>query len=229
MSTRPYTQPARDGRTRRPRPGAIVLCAACVLAWAFPSGAEPQWVGSWATGLVAFDPPPAETRAAALGPRTPPRVADRTLRQIVRVSIGGGRVRVALSNRFGTDPVEIGGGHLARWRRGSPLGPGAPLAFAGAAGVTLAPGETRVSDPVALDVLPLSELAVDLYLPGDTWGSTSPATGHATGLTTNYLSPPGDHSGVGELEATATFEQWLFLARIDVETETAPGAVVDAG
>ena len=50
-----------------------------------------------------------------------------------------------------------------------------------------------LSDPVALEVAPLGDLVVDLHLPGDTWGSTSPATMHITGLSTTYVSAPGNH------------------------------------
>ena len=38
---------------------------------------------------------------------------NQTLRQIVRVSLGGRRARVVVSNAFGTVPLTIGGAHLA--------------------------------------------------------------------------------------------------------------------
>ena len=40
-------------------------------------------------------------------------ISNQTVRQIVRVSVGGDRLRVVLSNAFGTSPVEIGAAHVA--------------------------------------------------------------------------------------------------------------------
>ena len=38
---------------------------------------------------------------------------NQTLRQVVRASVGGSRVRVVLSNAFGTAPLTIGAAHIA--------------------------------------------------------------------------------------------------------------------
>ena len=43
----------------------------------------------------------------------PSTISNQTIRQVVRVSIGGERLRVVLSNAFGTAPVEIGAAHVA--------------------------------------------------------------------------------------------------------------------
>ena len=96
--------------------------------------------------------------------------------------------------------------------------------------VTIQTGSTVLSDPVALDVAPLSDLAIDLYLPGDSWGSTSPATMHSTGLTTSYLSATGNHSGGGgSSTSTSRRRNGFYLSRVDVWTPTAPGAIVTMG
>ena len=86
-----------------------------------------------------------------------------------------------------------------------------------------------LSDPIALAVTPLSDLVIDLYLPGDTWGSTSPATRHITGLSTTYVSAPGNHVGAGQFDDERDTQQWFYLSRVDVWTETAPGAIVAMG
>ena len=74
------------------------------------------------------------TRADSLGrergaPRPPRRgpdevakaVHDQTLREIVRVTIGGDTVRVRLSNAFGPEPVEIGSAHVALRESGAAI------------------------------------------------------------------------------------------------------------
>jgi len=57
-----------------------------------------QWVGTWATS-------PQATNAVTFN--------NQTLRMIVRVSLGGKRVRVRFSNAYGTQPLVIGAARIA--------------------------------------------------------------------------------------------------------------------
>ena len=205
----------------------IALAAAPAVA-----AAQGRWVGTWATGPLALDPPAAEARteaAAAPEPGAPVRLRNQTIRQFVRTSIGGSQARVALTNLFGTEPLEVGAAHVARRGAGAAIAGGAHLTFRGHPTVTIQAGSTVLSDPVALDVAPLGDLAIDLYLPGDSWGSTSPATVHSTGLTTSYLSASGNRSGAERFDVDVTTPQWFYLSRVDVWTPTAPGAIVTMG
>src|SRR5690349_4459610 len=91
---------------------AVAAVAASILQVAFAavaaqSGGE-GWVATWAVadvGRPQTPPPP-----AAGGQRPAPfrQFDHQTLRQVVRVSLGGSRVRVVLSNVFGTTPIAIG-------------------------------------------------------------------------------------------------------------------------
>ena len=205
----------------------IALAAAPAVA-----AAQGRWVGTWATGPLALDPPAAEARtgaAAAPEPGAPVRLRNQTIRQFVRTSIGGSQARVALTNLFGTEPLAVGAAHVARRAAGAAIAGGAHLTFRGHPSVTIQAGSTVLSDPVALDVAPLGDLAIDLYLPGDSWGSTSPATVHSTGLTTSYLSASGNRSGAERFDVDVTTPQWFYLSRVDVWTPTAPGAIVTMG
>ena len=206
----------------------LAAVAAVFLVTPTVSAAQGRWVGTWATGPVAVEPPPPEAQAAP-APRTPVRVQNRTIRQVVRTSIGGSPVRVTLTNRFGTEPLEVGAAHLAGRTEDAAIGMGAHLTFGGHPSVTIEAGSTVLSDPVALAVVPLSDLVIDLYVPGDTWGSTSPATMHVTGLSTTYVSAPGNHVGARQFDDERDTPQWFYLSRVDVWTETAPGAIVAMG
>jgi lysophospholipase L1-like esterase len=110
---------------------------------------------------------------------------DQTVRQTLRPAGGGEALRVHLSNRYGTTPLDIGGAHLARRVEGSAIDPttDVTLLFAGAETVTVPPGEEVVSDPVEGPVTAGEELALSLYLPGDTGLTTYSAipydVGHA--------------------------------------------------
>jgi lysophospholipase L1-like esterase len=210
---------------------ALVATSAASIAQA-QAGGSPRWIGTWSTGLLAaLPPPPSSPAPAASAPfPSPPRVANQTLRQIVRVSAGGTRVRVALTNRFGTRPLRIDAAHVARRAKDSALdGSGAPLTFGGRPSVTIEAGSLVLSDPAPVPVRPLSDVVVDLFLPDDIWAAGSPATYHASALTTSYLSKTGNHAGVARLPVESTFQQWLFLARVEVSTSTASGAVATMG
>ncbi|WP_369033119.1 GDSL-type esterase/lipase family protein [Streptomyces adonidis] len=110
---------------------------------------------------------------------------DQTVRQTLHPAGGGEALRIRLSNRYGTTPLEIGGAHLARRTEGSGTAPGTDITvlFGGAESVTIPPGEEIVSDPVERAVTAGEELALSLYLPGDTGLSTYAAipydVGHA--------------------------------------------------
>ena len=213
---------------------ALALAAVATVMLAAPavSAAQGRWVGTWAAGPLAIDPPPPEVQAEEVpmpAPRTPVRVRNQTIRQVVRTSIGGSQVRVAVTNLFGTEPLEIGAAHVAERADGSTIAGGAHLTFGGHPTVTIEAGSTVLSEPVALAVAPLSDLVIDLHLPGDTWGSTSPATAHLTGLSTTYVSAPGNHVGTEQFDDVRDTQQWFYLSRVDVWTETAPGAIVAMG
>src|ERR1700748_1180495 len=95
-------------------------------------------------------------------PAPPLQVAGQPRRRLVRVSLGGERVRVRLSNAHGTTPLVIGAAHLAFSRAAAAIVTGSDraLTFGGAAGVTIAPGALVVSDALPLPVAASSDLVV---------------------------------------------------------------------
>lgn len=215
---------------RPPAIAAVALAAACMAAAPAPAAAqeEARWVGTWATGPVSL---PASAADGVGQDDPPPRIAGRTVRQVVRASIGGSRVRVLLSNQYGTEPLEIGAAHVALHAAGGAIDAvsGRPLTFDGEPSAAIARGAVLLTDPVDLALPPLSDLAIDLYLPDDASDPPSPATTHRNGLSTTYLSRPGDHAGAAELPVDSTVESWFFLARVEVATRTARGAIVTLG
>jgi len=89
-------------------------------------------------------------------------ISNQTIRQVVHVSLGGDRLRVVLSNAFGTAPVNIGAAHVALRDRDSMVKAGSvkPLTFNGSTTGRILPGATVVSDVVELAVPPVSDLVV---------------------------------------------------------------------
>src|SRR5579862_7056397 len=119
---------------------------------------------------------------------------NQTLRQIVHTSLAGERVRVVFSNAFGTAPLAVGAAHIALREKDSAIVAKSDraLTFGGSPSVNIPAGATVVSDAVALNLPAFADVAVDLYLPGDTAASPSPLTTHGGALQTNYISASGN-------------------------------------
>jgi lysophospholipase L1-like esterase len=213
---------------------ALVAVGAAVPALS-QQGAGERWVATWATALVsrplpgAGGPPPNAAPRPGLPP--PATVTNQTIRQIVHTSVGGNRVRVVLSNAFGTAPIEIGAADIALRDKAAAVVPASvkPLTFGGNARASILPGATLVSDAVEIKVAPLADLAIDLYLPGDLGIGPSPVTTHNGAAQTNYLSAIGDHTGSAAFEPTGEAGAWFLLARVEVGAAASTRAVVTFG
>lgn len=201
-----------------------------------------HWVGTWATAVVARAPRPEPVQgrggqagpppqAPAQAPVPPLNFNNQTLREIVHTSIGGERVRVVLSNAFGTVPLSIGAAHVALREKGAAgvAKSDRPLTFGGSPTATIPAGAVVVSDPATLAVSALADLAIDIYLPDDTTAAASPLTIHTAAHQTSYVSPSGNFAGMPELPVMTTTGSWFFLSRVEVAAPEQTGAVVVLG
>jgi lysophospholipase L1-like esterase len=173
-----------------------------------------HWVGTWATA-----PAPAEGAA----------FSNQTLRMNARISIGGHTLRVRLSNAYGTRPLTVGAAQIDLRASGAGVVPdaGRTLTFGGAGSATIAAGALLVSDPVDMDLAPLTDMAISIYLPGDV-----PASFGITGRyarQTNYISPPGDFSCEDVMPVGRLTDDWYFVNGIDVMAPAGTGGVVALG
>ncbi len=147
---------------------------------------------------------------------------------IVRTSIGGRRVRIRLANAFGGTTVSIGAAHVARRASGSAIVAGSdrPLLFGGKPTTLLYAGQAIVSDPVDLEVPPLTDLAVSLYVAGD----ADAPTAHRFGLRPTYVSTTGNHAAAPAIDALEkTTESYYWLAGVDVLAQADAGTIVAFG
>ena len=198
---------------RRARTAAVVLLlfAACA-----PVLAEPlSWIATWTA-----------SPQAARG-NMPASFSDRTVRQTVHLSVGGTRLRIQLSNEFGTRPLLIGAASVAVPRHAAEVNPSTlrPLTFGGTRSLIIPPGAVGVSDPVDLVTSPLSDLAVSLFLPGP----TELTTVHQDANQTAYVSDAGDFSMQEQFPIVDRFANRFFLDRVLVETSAGTHAIVTFG
>jgi lysophospholipase L1-like esterase len=171
-----------------------------------------NWTGTWAI--------------AQMHDNSGKTFTDCTLRQIVRISVGGKSVRVKLSNLFGTQPLQVEDVHLALRRSGSAIVPlsDRQLRFEASTRLIIPAGASEFSDPIAFDVPALAELAVSMYVPG----ATGPATFHRSAHQTSYVEA-GDASGEPQMTNAETTKSIYFLAGLDVDGPSLGGSVVTLG
>ena len=161
-------------------------------------------------------------------PPSIPGLSNQTVRMIVRTSIGGRTLRVRLSNALGAPAIALGAAHVAIRSKGSSIVAGSDraLTFSGKPAAMLFAGATLVSDPVDLQVPPVTELAVSLYLPGD----TGPPTSHTFALHPTYVSSQGDRTAAADVDdAARTTESYYWLTGIDVLAPADAGTLVTFG
>lgn len=149
-----------------------------------------------------------------------------TLRQIVHTSVGGSRVRICISNLFGTSPLETDDVHIALRSSGSAVIESSDhqLRFRGHTAIVIPPGTQVTSDPVRFHLPSLADVAISFYLPH----TVGDLTFHASAHQTNYIAQ-GDVSGVGIFPAVRKTGSYFFLMNLDVEGKDLRGSVVTLG
>lgn len=185
-----------------------------LLTSALGATSEPVWAATW--------------QASPEAPRAPAVVLNnQTIRQIVRISLGGSRFRVRLSNEYNDNPLRIGAAHVALAAAGSStqLGSDKPLTFGGGAREVVIPPHAYVtSDAVDLAVPSLGTLAVSLYLPDN----EKTLTEHFFAMQTAYIAPK-DVSGAATLQGATTITKRVLLTGVDVAVTRKSRVVVALG
>jgi lysophospholipase L1-like esterase len=225
---------------------ALVVVWSVVAAWPIADQDGSHWIATWSAAATArVDPTPAPPAPAAgqlvVAAQSPLHFNNQTLRQIVHLSVGGSRLRVVLSNTFGTVPLTIGAANIALRDKDASIVPASSraLTFGAMAQTRIPAGAILVSDSVDLAAPDFADLAIDLYLPDDTSAMKSPITIHPASWQTNYVSPPGNHAGTVTMpvQTTTAYRRgdglvtasWFFLARVEVMAAPETGALVAIG
>jgi lysophospholipase L1-like esterase len=197
---------------------AVTACLTSLLS--LPAAALDRstggWVGTWATAPMSFANTDNKYGAA-----------DITYREIVHVSLGGETARVIFTNEFGIDPLTINAAYLAPRAKGSDIDAASarPLTFGGKTSIVIPPGALAVSDPAALHVAPLSDLAVSFVVPTQPIRSVS---AHSFADQTSYTAA-GSLSGAPSLTEPVEITNWPFLKGIDVRAEKDEASIVTFG
>ncbi|MFI2781476.1 SGNH/GDSL hydrolase family protein [Streptomyces sp. ALB3] len=215
----------------RSRPSAIQrLCLAAVssvalsvtqLPPASAHGSGGPWVAAWGASQVTGSDIPGNSCPAGAG------LENRTVRNVLFVSAGGDRVRVRLTNTFGTRPVSVEHVTVAVQRSGAAAVPGTlrTLTFDGRERTTVAAGEDLFSDPVPMRVRPLSSLLVSVHVAQP----TGPVTNHPFTAQGNYLAA-GDAAADASGSRYTDTPCWMLVSGVDVRASArTAGTVVTFG
>lgn len=199
----------------------MALAVGCTLMAKGKQKVSGEWIATWATATEFTgegDMPKSGT------------LTGKTIRQTVRVSIGGEALRLHLSNEYSKEPVEIKSIYIADLDHDPARGEAVDVAnigininpktakylkFDGKKSITIPAGGTVVSDEIAYPLKPLQRLSINI-----SYGATPVnATSHRGSRTTSYIikgeaAPKADFTKNPERE-----DHWYNIATIDVRRE----------
>jgi lysophospholipase L1-like esterase len=196
-------------------------------ARALGANGEVHWVGSWAASQQVPE------TANLLDPEL---LRDATLRQVVHLSVGGGQLRVRVSNAFGREPLHLRAVHVARpvavGSAAASAGDGSAIdvasdravTFHGAPDVTIPAGTEYLSDAVEFPAAALSSVAISIYFDQPPAGET----GHPGSRATTYVAH-GDLVSAASLPDAKTVDHWYQLSGVDVAGPAKAVSVVTLG
>ena len=213
---RPTNTP-RPTKTPTPTPTNTMSPTPRITSTPAPDGTK--WVGTWAAAQLV---PGSDTMPPA------PGLANNTYRQIVRVSVGGEKIRITFSNLFGESDLEIKSVHIATAVNAttSKIMPETDriLTFSGSESVTVPAGQTVTCDALDFSLLPLDFLSVTTE-----FGKVPKTiTSHTASRSDNYLLE-GSHLTDTAFLYAKTKTSWYFLSDVDVYTHEDRRAVVCFG
>ena len=194
----------------------VLLCSFSLPGYA-KSDLSKIWVGTWSTAPQLVEPgnmPPT------------PGLNDNTLRQVVRVSIGGDSLRIRFSNLFSNGNVTMKAVKIAVSTGGSTIDASTmkELKFNGMTDITMNPGVTITSDPIPFNLKPRMDIAITIY-----FGQTSSnITGHPGSRTTSWLLA-GDKTSAGDFAGSVPTDHWYFINGIDVKAPESANAIAILG
>lgn len=176
-----------------------------------------KWVATWATAPMQIDrnnmPPE-------------PGLSNNTLRQIVRVSIGGNLLKLRFSNKFSKASTHMKSVSIAVAKEDGSIDAATQkmLRFNGKNEVELLPNAEVVSDSLVYALAAGSRLAITIYF-GDVSASI---TGHPGSRTNSYLLS-GDRLADADFKGAVKAERWYVINGIDVKVAPEAAAIAVLG
>lgn len=194
-----------------------MLFISCGSLKSHKSSSMQRWVGTWSTAPQLVEPhnmPPA------------PGLTNNTIRQIVRVSLGGDSLRVKFSNEYSQSPVTMNAVQIAVSKGGSMIDAASvkELTFSGNKMVTMNPGTAITSDPISFPLKARMDVAITIF-----FGlSSQTVTGHPGSRTTSYILT-GDKTSSVDFAGSVLTDHWYVINGIDINATANTAAVAIIG
>jgi lysophospholipase L1-like esterase len=185
---------------------------------------DSRWVATWSSAPIA----PGDTTIDAIFGFGRHRAFDnQTIRHIAHTSVGGRRVRIRLSNVYGTQRLRIGAAQVALRRADAAIYPATNrrVTFSGQTSVVIPPGAVVLSDSVDLDVPADADVAVSIHLPQP----TGLATYHELTMQDSYISGPGNFASATDIPGATLTDATFFLTAVEVLPSSSIGTLVAFG
>ena len=155
-------------------------------------------------------------------------LSNNSLRQIVKISIGGEKFRIKISNKNGNDPLEIKSISLAKCHsQGSgqiDLNSIKKLTFHNNEFISIPKGEAIYTDPFNYNLPTCSEVTISIFfgkVPSD-------ITGHIYSIT-NSLIEKGNRINEEKFSDEYKVPHWYFISNIEIVSSTPIKGVVCFG
>jgi lysophospholipase L1-like esterase len=154
-------------------------------------------------------------------------LANQTVRERVRISVGGLRFRLRLSNEFNSAPLEVGEVTVALANGKAGVQPASlhVVTFAGSRSAVLPPGAPLLSDPVDFPLQAGTQISISIYLPRP----VRSVTWHELALERAVVSGPGDHSHDTVIEVNAEAQSSILLSAVLVPARPSQKLIVAMG
>ena len=188
------------------------------LAGAPRNAPRNAWIATWAASPEPADPDPNKPLLS---------IEDQTVRERVRISIGGAQICIRLSNEYGSAPLLIGSATVAMPSDPASVRPGSiqTVTFGGRNAVTIPAGAPVLSDPVAFPVTSGAEISISLYFPK----RVATPTLHGLALKRAVVSQHGDYTRAEKIEAGAVSESLILVSAVLVPAQPSQRLVVAFG
>jgi lysophospholipase L1-like esterase len=176
------------------------------------------WITTWATSPQSGSPNPREALM---------NIDNQTVRERVRVSIGGSQIQLRFSNELGSSPLVIGSATVAVPLDASSVKQGSlhSVTFGGHNSIAIPAGAPVLSDPIMFPVTSGTELSVSIYFPKRL---TTP-TLHAFAFKHAVVSQHGDFTRAGTIEAAAVSTASISITAVFVPAQPSERLVVAFG
>lgn len=196
---------------------AGIVCA-FVLVWQVNAVGQDAWIATWAASPQPVDAGPKEP---LLG------IENQTVRERVRVSVGGERIRIRFSNEYGSAPLVIGSAAVGVPRDVASVKAGSiqAVTFGGSKATTIAARAAVLSDAVDFRVPVGGEISISIYFPK----RVATPTLHSMALKRAVVSQAGDFTGAEKIAGGAVSRSSISVTAVLVPASVSQRLVVAFG